>query len=313
MTNKYSLSVAPMMKHSHRHARILWTMLCPEVITYSEMATAQAVVRNSGHAHKPATNEKNAVLQLAGCNPDVLATSSRIGQDLGYIGINLNCGCPSSRVTAGNFGACMMADIQNTADCVHAMVNATSLPVSVKCRLAIDDLDPEQCLHQFTDAVAKAGATCLIVHARKAWLNGLSPKDNRTKPPLFPEKVVALKQSFPKLTIITNGEIESVKTATKRHHGVDGVMLGRAIVRQPQLLAEFATKWYSHDQIKLIDIIKQYLDYCGSCLANKEHSRFLLTPLIALASGRPHAKLFRQTVTDSIVSGNLMNIQKAWT
>lgn len=302
-----------MMRQSHRHARKLWHLLCPPAILYTEMAPAAAVMRNRGHAqiHEPANNP--VILQIAGSEPQELARAASRGAELGFVGINLNCGCPSSRVSAGGFGACMMLKPQLVATCVAAMREACDLPLSVKCRTAVDDLDARECLFAFADAVAEAGASTLIVHARKAWLTGLNPKQNRNRPPLQPQLVVELKQAMPNLEIITNGEINDLATAEQRSVGVDGVMLGRAIVAQPTLLAQFAESWYALPKVEIAGVIDAYLEYCATMLAQGEHPRRLVTPLAALAYGKICGRKFRRAINDAATSGNLASIAAAWT
>lgn len=307
------LSVAPMMRHSHRHARMLWHMLCPQALLYTEMAPAAAVMRNRGHAQRHPPAHGQTALQLAGTDLATLAAAARRGAQLGFTEINLNCGCPSARVTAGGFGACQMATPEAVARCVAAMCAACDVPVTVKCRIAIDNLDPESCLDEFAHRVHAAGATTLVVHARKAWLGGLNPKQNRTRPALDHPRVRRLKQAFPSLRVITNGGINSVVAATACRDGVDGVMLGRAIIARPALLAAFAHAWFGTPPVRLETIIARYLAYCAGQLAHGEHPRRLLAPLLGLAAGRPGGHGFRRTVTAATgSSGDLASIQQAW-
>lgn len=302
-----------MMRQSHRHARMLWHLLCPQAVLYTEMAPAAAVARNRGHAHRhDSASTAIVVLQVAGCDPAELATAARRGEELGFSAINLNCGCPSSRVTAGNFGACMMATPALTARCVAAMRAACTVPITVKCRIAVDNQNPTLCLPAFAQQLRDAGCSGLIVHARKAWLGGLNPKQNRSRPPLEPARVVTLKQAFPELEIITNGEIDSVVSAETRSAEVDGVMLGRAIVARPTLLAEFAVRWFHQPPVDLCTIIVRYLDYCSNQLTAGEHPRRLLTPLAPLAAGRPGGRHFRREVTAAAASGALDKVLPAW-
>ena len=233
------LSVAPMMDWTDRHDRSFLRLISRRTLLYTEMVTTGALLHGDPTRHlafDPA--EHPVALQLGGSDPDALAACARLGSEWGYDEINLNVGCPSDRVSSGRFGACLMAEPALVADCVAAMRAATERPVTVKHRLGIDDLDNDGHLHRFVAAVRDAGCRVVIVHARKAWLTGLSPKDNRSVPPLQPERVRAVKAAFPDLTVIHNGGITSLEQV--RAHldgGLDGVMIGRAAYETPWMLA----------------------------------------------------------------------------
>src|SRR5689334_16021021 len=227
-------SIAPMMEWTDRHCRFFHRLLTRRALLYSEMITTGAVLR--GHrsrllAFDPA--EHPVAVQLGGSDPRALAESARICADLGYDEINLNVGCPSDRVQDGRFGACLMAEPKLVAECVAAMKQAVTVPVTVKCRIGIDDQDPEAALDTLARGVVAAGADALIVHARKAWLNGLSPKENRDIPPLDYDRVYRLKAVMPGVPIIINGGIGSLVDAKEHLAHVDGVMLGRAAYQEP--------------------------------------------------------------------------------
>ena len=232
----HRFSVAPMMECTDRHCRAFHRILTREALLYTEMVTAAVVHGNVGRLIGFDPAEQPVALQLGGSAPHALA--ARIGVDLGYSEINLNCGCPSNRVHAGRFGACLMAEPRRVAECVEAMQSAVSVPVTVKCRIGIDDQDSEESLSAFVAAIAAAGCRTVIVHARKAWLKGLSPKQNRDVPPLDYRRVYRLKQARPDLRIILNGGVQSLDEAVGHLRHVDGVMIGRAAYERPWLLAD---------------------------------------------------------------------------
>ena len=228
-----------MMEWTDRHCRFFHRLLTREALLYTEMLTTGAVLRGD-RTRLLAFDafEQPVALQLGGSDPKALAESARIGADFGYCEINLNAGCPSDRVQEGRFGACLMAEPALVADCVAAMRAAVRIPVTVKCRIGIDEQDPEATLFGFTAAVKAAGADALIVHARKAWLKGLSPRENREVPPLDYALVRRLKAAHPDLEIVLNGGIASVEQARDELAYVDGVMMGRAAYQEPwRLLA----------------------------------------------------------------------------
>lgn len=228
-----------MMEWTDRHCRYLHRLLTRRALLYSEMLTTGAVLHGDCSrllAFDPA--EQPVALQLGGSDPAALARAARIGEEFGYREINLNSGCPSDRVQEGRFGACLMAEPQLVAGCVAAMKVAVKVPVTVKCRIGIDEQDPEQSLFIFAAAVKAAGADALIVHARKAWLKGLSPRENREVPPLNYEIVHRLKAAYPDWPIIINGGIGSIEQAKGHFEHVDGVMMGRAAYQEPWRLLE---------------------------------------------------------------------------
>ncbi len=233
----YQLSIAPMMDWTDRHCRYFLRQFSPRVLLYTEMIVANAVLRGDRArllACDPA--EHPVALQLGGCDPEQLARAAAIGVSFGYDQINLNVGCPSDRVQSATFGACLMARPRLVGDCVRAMRAAVKVPVSVKCRIGIDDHDDYGFLHAFVSEVAAAGCATVIVHARKAVLKGLSPKENREVPPLIYERAWWVKRDFPSLTVIVNGGLRTVPQVTEQLGHVDGVMLGREAYHNPYLL-----------------------------------------------------------------------------
>ncbi len=227
-------AIAPMMEWTDRHCRFFHRLLTRRALIYTEMITTGAVLRGDRGrllAYDPA--EHPVALQLGGSDPQKLAECARIAADLGYDEINLNVGCPSDRVQEGRFGACLMAEPALVGDCVAAMTAAVGVPVTVKCRIGIDEQDPERALDTLTHAVRQAGVAALIVHARKAWLAGLSPRENRDVPPLDYDRVYRLKAAHPDLPIVINGGITDLDQAAAHLARVDGVMMGRAAYQEP--------------------------------------------------------------------------------
>jgi tRNA-dihydrouridine synthase A len=231
--------IAPMMEWTDRHCRFFHRLLTRRALLYTEMLTTGAVLRGDRARllrYDPA--EHPLALQVGGADPRALAQSAKIAAEWGYDEINLNVGCPSDRVQEGRFGACLMAEPELVGDCLVAMKAAVAIPVTVKCRIGIDEQDPEAALADFTDAIERAGADALIVHARKAWLKGLSPKQNREVPPLDYDRVYRLKAAHPQLTVVLNGGIGGLAEVGAHLGRVDGVMMGRAAYQQPwRLLA----------------------------------------------------------------------------
>jgi tRNA-dihydrouridine synthase A len=228
-----------MMDWTDRHCRFFHRLLTRRALLYTEMLTTGAVLHGDRAwlmSFDPF--EQPVALQLGGSEPQALAAAARIGADFGYVEINLNVGCPSDRVQEGRFGACLMAEPQLVADCVAAMTAAVAIPVTVKCRIGIDEQDPVETLFGFTEQVKAAGADALIVHARKAWLKGLSPKDNREVPPLDYGLVHRLKAAHPDLPIVLNGGLASLEQARAEIGALDGVMMGRAAYQEPWRLLE---------------------------------------------------------------------------
>jgi len=226
--------VAPMMEWTDRHCRFFDRLLTRRALLYTEMLTTGAVLRGDrARLLRFDTTEHPLALQLGGSDPRALAACARIAADAGFDEVNLNVGCPSDRVQEGSFGACLMAEPELVGDCVAAMKAAVAVPVTVKCRIGVDEQDPEPALENFAQAVERAGVDALIVHARKAWLKGLSPKENREVPPLDYARVYRLKAAHPRLPVVLNGGIGSIEAALAHLAQVDGVMMGRAAYQEP--------------------------------------------------------------------------------
>src|SRR5689334_16938695 len=244
--------IAPMMEWTDRHCRFFHRLLTRRALSYTEMVTTGAVIlgdRARLLGHDPA--EHPVALQLGGCDPRALAQCAAIGADFGYAEINLNVGCPSDRVQSGRFGACLMREAALVADCVAAMREAVSVPVTVKCRIGVDEQDPEQSLRELIGLCARAGVKIFAVHARKAWLEGLSPKQNRDVPPLDYDLVYRVKREHPKLTIIINGGIATLEEAEAHLAHVDGVMVGRATYHSPAMLTQVDSRFFGAGDVSL--------------------------------------------------------------
>jgi tRNA-dihydrouridine synthase A len=238
--------VAPMMEWTDRHCRFFHRLLTRRALLYTEMLTTGAVLHGDRRRLlRYDAAEHPLALQLGGCDPQALAACAKVGADLGFDEINLNAGCPSDRVQDGRFGACLMAEPDRVGDCVAAMKAAVDIPVTVKCRIGIDEQDPESALEAFAHAVERAGVDALIVHARKAWLSGLSPKENREIPPLDYDRVYRLKAAHPRLTVVLNGGVGSVEAALAHCRHVDGVMMGRAAYQEPWRLLAVDPKFFA--------------------------------------------------------------------
>jgi tRNA-dihydrouridine synthase A len=300
----YRFSVAPMMDWTDRHCRVFHRLMSRRARLYTEMLTTGAILHGDRNRLLVFdASEHPVALQLGGSAPADLATSARIGEDFGYDEINLNVGCPSDRVKDGRFGACLMAEPMLVADCVKAMKRAVSIPVTVKCRIGIDNQDPEFALDELARGVMDAGADALIVHARKAWLNGLSPKENRDIPPLDYQRVYRLKAARPDVAIIINGGIGSFAEA-KQHLGfVDGVMLGRAAYQEPwRLLAadpELFGEPAPHATMK--DVFAAMLPYIEAELARGTRLHSITRHFVGAFHGLPGARAFRRHLAENAV------------
>lgn len=287
-----------MMDWTDRHCRYFHRLLAPHARLYTEMVTTGAIIHGDrDRLLRFDAAEHPVALQLGGSDPEDLAECARVGAELGYDEINLNVGCPSGRVQSGRFGACLMREPELVADCVAAMLDAVDVPVTVKHRIGVDDQDENADLDRFVATVADAGCRTFIVHARKAWLKGVSPKENRELPPLRHERVARLKSDFPDLTVVINGAIGSADAARERLGEVDGVMLGRAAYQDPFLLARLEECLFGtpvQPRGAYLERLRPYIESelaAGTCL--KHISRHLL----GLYQGIPGAKRWRRTIS----------------
>jgi len=299
------LSVAPMMDWTDRHCRVFHRLLAPQARLYTEMVHAQAVIHGDRErllGFDP--SEHPVVLQLGGSEPSLLAQAARIGVDWGYDEINLNVGCPSDRVQAGRFGACLMKEPGLVADCVAAMIAAVSIPVTVKCRLGVDELEQYEAFVAFVDTVAAAGCRLFVVHARKAWLSGLSPKENREIPPLRYDWVHRLKRERPALTIILNGGLSTVEDSCGQLEHVDGVMLGRMAYHEPYRLHLLDCALSGKPAMARESLLQRYLPYVETQLGKGVALKHISRHLLGLFHAQPGGRAFRQVLIEGAPKPN---------
>jgi tRNA-dihydrouridine synthase A len=297
-------AIAPMMEWTDRHCRFFHRILTRRALLYTEMITTGAVLRGDRArllGFDPA--EHPVAVQLGGSDPRALAESARICADLGYDEINLNVGCPSDRVREGRFGACLMAEPALVGDCVGAMKAAVDIPVTVKCRIGIDEQDPEESLDTLTRTVVAAGVDALIVHARKAWLDGLSPRENRDIPPLDYDRVYRLKCAYPDLDIALNGGVATVEQAAQHLTHVNGVMMGRAAYQEPWRLLAVDPLIYGVPAPFTCakDAIEAFLPYVERELARGTRLHSITRHMLGLFHGVPGARAFRRHIATEAV------------
>lgn len=288
-----------MMDWTDRHCRAFHRVLAPGARLYTEMVHAQAVI----HGDRPRllgfdASEHPVALQLGGSDPDLLAQAARIGADWGYDEINLNVGCPSDRVQAGRFGACLMKEPDLVADGVAAMIAAVSIPVTVKCRLGVDELESYETFIAFVDRVAAAGCRIFAVHARKAWLQGLSPKENREIPPLRYDWVHRLKRERPALLIAINGGLATVEDSLAQLPHVDGVMIGRMAYHEPYRLHQLDAAMRRVAARPREDLLRAYLPYVAAQLAQGVALKHVSRHILGLFHAQPGGRLFRQILSE---------------
>ncbi len=302
MTNNKQLSIAPMMDRTDRHFRYFMRQITRRTLLYTEMVTSAAIIHGrTEHLLGFSPEEKPLVLQVGGDNPKELVECARIAENMGYDEINLNVGCPSSRVQDGNFGACLMAQPEKVANCVKAMIDAVTIPVTVKHRIGIDNLDSYEDMANFVRIVSEAGCHHFTVHARKAWLQGLSPKENRTVPPLRYHDVHCLKQEFPHLFIEINGGLINLEQVKEQLQFVDAVMIGRAAYDNPYLFATVDSEIYGAEETPLtrhqiVEGILPYIDFwVGKGLKLNKITRHILQ----LFAGQPGSRVWKQYLTDN--------------
>jgi tRNA-dihydrouridine synthase A len=298
----HRFSVAPMMDWTDRHCRVFHRLMTRRARLYTEMLTTGAIIHGDRRRLLGFdTTEHPVALQLGGSDPRDLATAAKIGEDFGYDEINLNVGCPSDRVKDGRFGACLMAEPALVAACIEAMKREVKIPVTVKCRIGIDDQDPEMALDALARGVVAAGADALIVHARKAWLNGLSPKENRDIPPLDYERVYRLKASMPHVPIIINGGIASVTEAKKHLAHVDGVMLGRAAYQEPWRLLAVDPELFGEGAPlpTMKDVFEAMMSYIEGELAQGTRLHSITRHFVGSFFGMPGARAFRRHLAEN--------------
>jgi tRNA-dihydrouridine synthase A len=299
----WKLCVAPMMDWTDRHCRYFHRLLAPHARLYTEMVTAAALVRGERtHLLAHAREEHPVALQLGGADPAELAAAARYGAEAGYDEINLNVGCPSDRVQSGRCGACLMREPRLVADCVRAMREAVAdvgrdVPVTVKCRIGVDDQDDDEDLFAFAAGMLDAGARVLIVHARKAWLQGLSPKQNREVPPLNYSRVYRLKREFPRLTVVLNGGIDGLPAVREHLRHVDGVMLGRLAYHDPYALARVDAALFEGEPPARARVLRQMAPYAEAEGTRGVRLASITRHLLGLYRGEPGGKAFRRLLS----------------
>ncbi|BCX89149.1 tRNA-dihydrouridine synthase A [Methylomarinovum tepidoasis] len=316
MSRHAVLSVAPMLEWTDRHFRYFLRLLTEHTLLYTEMVTCGALLHgDAARILAFDARERPLVLQLGGSDPRLLARAVRIADACGFAAYNLNVGCPSDRVQEGRFGACLMREPERVAELVAAMRAVTRLPVSVKCRIGVDERDRYDDLAAFVATVAQGGCDTFIVHARKAWLKGLSPKENRTVPPLRYELVHRLKQDFPGLTIVLNGGIDSLDQAAAHLAWVDGVMIGRAAYHNPYLLAEADRRFFGgrRPPPSREDVLRAYLPYVRKQLAAGVRLHAMTRHLLGLYHGQPGARRWRRHLSGAgSRAGAGIEVLSAW-
>ena len=316
------LSIAPMLDCTDRHERYFLRLLSKHILLYSEMVVASGLLHCDNPemflGHEPL--EQPAVLQLGGSNPTDLARASKLVEAAGFKEVNLNCGCPSDRVQNGNFGACLMKEKHTVADCFKAMQDAVSIPVSIKCRIGVDELDSWEFFTDFVQTIKDAGCRIFIVHARKAWLKGLSPKENREVPPLHYDFVHRLKAEMPDLNISINGGIKTLDQVEEQLQDLDGVMVGREAYENPWFLRDaderiFGDKTPSPYATRKA-VLEAYLPYVEKQTAEGCPATILVKHLYGLFTGLPGARKYRQLLSNGApraaeYGGAVALIQKA--
>lgn len=302
MTIRRQISVAPMMDWTDRHDRYFLRLISARALLYTEMVTTGAVIHGDReHLLGFDASEHPVAVQLGGSEPEALAEAARIAEGFGYDEINLNVGCPSDRVQSGRFGACLMREPALVADCVSAMRKSVSVPVTVKCRIGVDEQDPDIALPELANRVRDAGCKTLIVHARKAWLEGLSPRENRDVPPLEYARAYALKAAMPDMEILINGGILTLDEAAAHMNHVDGAMLGRAAYQTPYILAEVDRRFYGASTPVLTrhEILERFMPYVEDQLSRDIHLHAMSRHILGLFTGMPGARAYRRHISEN--------------
>ncbi len=298
---KNKINIAPMMDWTDRHCRYFMRLLSPSAVLYTEMVTAAALEHgDTERLLRFDQSEHPVVLQLGGSEPVLMASAAKLGADAGYDEININVGCPSDRVQSGQFGACLMSHPSLVADCVRAMKSAVDIPVTIKTRIGVDHFDDYDFLKTFVAANVDAGCDTFVVHARKAILNGLSPKENRTVPPLNFDRVYRLKEEFAELTIILNGGITSVDECQQHLEQVDGVMIGRQAYHQPWFLTDLEEAFGNGSPPpSRDDIVRQMLPYVEREMAAGAELKHITRHMLGLFAGLPGARAWRRYLSEN--------------
>ena len=297
----YTFATAPMMDWTDRHCRMFHRSLTKRALLYTEMVTANAVIHGDRDRLIGFNQDEHPVaLQLGGSDPALMAKASEVAQAFGYGEVNINCGCPSDRVQSGFFGACLMREPKLVADCYSAMASAVDIPVTVKCRIGVDEDNARDSHFTFVDTIAEAGCTVFAVHARKAWLKGLSPKENRDVPPLDYDLVAALKAARPDLTITLNGGLATIADCQRELPRFDGVMLGRAAYQTPALLGHVDSALFGEGApVDVFDALAAYRPYMQDQLAAGTNLHAMTRHMLGIFAGRPGARRYRRHISEN--------------
>jgi tRNA-dihydrouridine synthase A len=314
MSNNYTFSVAPMMGVTTASARYMYRLISSHATLFTEMIASQAIYRGDYEKFlKKDIIEHPVILQVGGSDPELLKFSTRLANKFHYQGINLNVGCPSKKVSQGRMGACLMKEAEVVKKCVEEMIKESSIDVSVKCRIGVDEFESYDFFKNFILTVANGGCDTFFIHARKAYLKGLDPKKNRTLPPLNYEYVYSLKREFPELNVIINGGVNTLEACKEHLNHVDGVMVGRSIQSNPFFLENIDHELF-HDNKKTIDknkIIGHYFEYIKENI-NQISTYELLSPLLAMCFGIPGSKKFKQEVNDLIRQKDIKKLEDTY-
>jgi len=296
------ISIAPMMDWTDKHERYFLRLIAPSVLLYSEMITTAAIIHGDQAKLLDFNDTEHPLaLQLGGNDPKDLAQCAKVGQSFGYDEINLNVGCPSDRVQNGRIGACLMKEPDVVANCVKAMIDAVKVPVTVKSRIGVDDHDSYDQLCHFIESVSAAGCQTFIIHARKAWLKGLSPKQNREVPPLRYEVVYQIKKRYPHLTIILNGGIDTLEKVSLAIAQVDGVMIGREAYYNPYFLSQLQYQFYAEtNPLSRIEVLENFLPYMQQQLLQKTKLSAMARHILGLFLGQTNAKKWRRYLSENM-------------
>lgn len=300
------LSIAPMMDHTDKHFRYFMRLLSEHAVLYTEMITTGALIHGDRQRFLDFNDIEHPIaIQLGGSDPDDLSECAKIAENEGYDEVNLNIGCPSDRVQNGQFGACLMSNKKRVADCVNRIQTNVTIPITIKTRIGIDDLDSYEFLYDFIKTTSEAGCNTFIIHARKAILSGLSPKQNREIPPLNYERVHQIKQDFPELNISINGGFTDLNAIKTQLEYVDGVMVGRAAYQNPFMLAEVDNVIYDNAtrSPSRENILKKYRDYVEEQLSRGERLKNMTRHIIGLYQAQPGARYYRQQLSAAVPKG----------
>lgn len=300
--NLNRFSVAPMLDWTDRHCRYFHRVLSKNTLLYTEMVTTGAIIYGKGDYLAFSEEEQPVALQLGGSDPAALAQCAKLAEARGYNEINLNVGCPSDRVQNGRFGACLMGDAQLVADCIKAMQDVVSIPVTVKTRIGIDEQDSYEFLCDFIDKVStQGGCEMFIIHARKAWLSGLSPKENREIPPLDYPRVYQLKRDFPHLTMAINGGVKTLEEAKEHLRHLDGVMVGREAYQNPSILAEVDNQLFDSQSsvVNTFDAVRQMFPYIEKELSEGAYLGHITRHMLGIFQGIPGARQWRRYLSEN--------------